>query len=74
MKDIEMSEMFHLVLVILLFGGSLHLNTIRNLGDKKVNKESPLFSWKRLIKKKKKKNSVFSNFFETIFAVALTNY
>ena len=56
MKDIEMSEMFHLVLVILLFGGSLHLNTIRNLGDKKVNQESPLFSWERLIKKKKKKN------------------
>ena len=59
MKDIEMSEMFHLVLVILLFGGSLHLNTIRNLGDKKVNQESPLFSWERLIKKKKKKKIQF---------------
>ena len=54
-----MSEMFHLVLVILLFGGSLHLNTIRNLGDKKVNQESPLFSWERLIKKKKKKKFSF---------------
>ena len=59
MKDIEMSEMFHLILVILLFGGSLHLNTIRNLGDKKVNQESPLFSWERLIKKKKKKKIQF---------------
>ena len=59
MKDIEMSEMFHLVLVILLFGGSLHLNTIRNLGDKKVNQESPLISWERLIKKKKKKIQFF---------------
>ena len=60
-----MSEMFHLVLVILLFGGSLHLNTIRNLGDKKVNQESPLFSWERLIKKKttkKKKKKKFSFF------------
>ena len=63
MKDIEMSEMFHLVLVILLFGGSLHLNTIRNLGDKKVNQESPLFSWERLIKKKKKKIQFFLIFF-----------
>ena len=59
MKDIEMSEMFHLDLVILLFGGSLHLNTIRNLGDKKVNQESPLFSWERLIKKRKKKIQFF---------------